>query len=359
MDRSFTARFAHRSDTRANIVGTYALLLVGNGFAWTWAFVQFGGRPALLGTALLAYLFGLRHAVDADHIAAIDNVVRKLMREGQKPLAVGLFFSLGHSTVVVLATVAVAASAATLQTRFEAFRSVGSIIGTGVSALFLFAIAASNLVILAGVWQSFRNTRRGEKIVPEHLDLLLVGGGVLERVFRALFRLVSKSWHMYPIGLLFGVGFDTATEIGLLGVSSAQVVQGMSLWSMLILPALFAAGMVLVDTTDGVLMVGAYGWAFANPIRKLWYNLTITTISVVSTSTIPAANRAGKISIEAFALMADKLKFGGSFWIIVGELNASLGTVGFAVVFVFAACWVISALVYRWRGCDVLTPDSR
>jgi len=351
MDQSFTALFAHRSDTRTNIVGTYALLLVGNGFAWTWAFVQFGGRPALLGTALLAYLFGLRHAVDADHIAAIDNVVRKLMREGQKPLAVGLFFSLGHSTVVALATVAVAASAATLQTRFETFRSVGSIIGTGVSALFLFAIAASNLVILASVWQSFRNAHRGDKIVPEHLDSLLVGGGVLERVFRALFRLVSKSWHMYPIGLLFGVGFDTATEIGLLGVSSAQVVQGMSLWSMLIFPALFAAGMVLVDTTDGVFMVGAYGWAFANPIRKLWYNLTITTISVLAALMIG--------SIEAFALMADKLKFGGSFWIIVGELNASLGTVGFAVVFVFAACWVISALVYRWRGCDVLTPDSR
>ena len=217
--------------------------------------------------------------------------------------------------------------------------------------MFLFAIAASNLVILAGVWQSFRNAHRGEKIVPEHLDSLLVGGGVLERVFRALFRLVSKSWHMYPLGLLFGVGFDTATEIGLLGVSSAQVVQGMSLWSMLIFPALFAAGMVLVDTTDGVFMVGAYGWAFANPIRKLWYNLTITTISVLAALMIG--------SIEAFALMADKLKFGGSFWIIVGELNASLGTVGFAVVFVFAACWVISALVYRWRGCDVLTPDSR
>jgi high-affinity nickel-transport protein len=350
MDRLFTVLLAHRSDTRANIVGTYALLLVGNGFAWTWAFVQFGGRPVLLETALLAYLFGLRHAVDADHIAAIDNVVRKLMQEGQKPLAVGLFFSLGHSTVVALATVAVAASAATLQTRFEAFRSVGSIIGTGVSALFLFAIAASNLVILAGVWQSFRNARGG-KIAPQHLDSLLVGRGVLERVFRALFRLVSKSWHMYPLGFLFGVGFDTATEIGLLGVSSAQVIQGMSLWSMLIFPALFAAGMVLVDTTDGVFMVGAYGWAFANPIRKLWYNLSITAVSVLAALMIG--------SIEVFALMADKLKFGGSVWIVIGELNASLGTIGFAVVFMFAACWVISALVYRWRGYDVLTPDSR
>ena len=350
MDRLFTVLLAHRSDTRANIVGTYALLLVGNGFAWTWAFVQFGGRPVLLETALLAYLFGLRHAVDADHIAAIDNVVRKLMQEGQKPLAVGLFFSLGHSTVVALATVAVAASAATLQTRFEAFRSVGSIIGTGVSALFLFAIAASNLVILAGVWQSFRNARGG-KIAPQDLDSLLVVRGVLERVFRALFRLVSKSWHMYPLGFLFGVGFDTATEIGLLGVSSAQVIQGMSLWSMLIFPALFAAGMVLVDTTDGVFMVGAYGWAFANPIRKLWYNLSITAVSVLAALMIG--------SIEVFALMADKLKFGGSVWIVIGELNASLGTIGFAVVFMFAACWVISALVYRWRGYDVLTPDSR
>jgi nickel/cobalt transporter (NiCoT) family protein len=337
------------SRQRSELLGLYGLLIAANAGAWVWAFVVFGHQPALLGTALLAYTFGLRHAVDADHIAAIDNVVRKLMQVGQRPLSVGFFFALGHSTVVVLATVAIAATAAALQSRFEEFREVGGVIGTGVSALFLLSIALVNLVVLIAVWRNFRHVRRGGRIEPQHLDVLVAGGGVLARVFRALFGIVSRSWHMYPLGFLFGLGFDTATEIGLLGISATQVAQGMSIWSILVFPALFTSGMALVDTTDGVFMVRAYGWAFTNPIRKLWYNLTITSVSVVVAFLIGG--------IEALGLFADKLDLKGDFWTAIRSLNESLGIVGFVVIGVFVVCWIASALIYRWKRYDELTPN--
>jgi nickel/cobalt transporter (NiCoT) family protein len=239
------------------LTGIYVVLVGFNVAIWILAFVEFGDRPTLMGTALLAYMFGLRHAVDADHIAAIDNVVRKLMQENKRPLSVGFFFSLGHSTVVVLATVAIAFSAASLQARFETFRDTGGAIGTAVSAIFLLAIALVNVVILRNVWRSFQHVRRGGRIEADHLEMLLSGRGLLARLFRPLFRMISKSWHMYPLGFLFGLGFDTATEIGLLGISAAQASRGMSPFLILIFPALFTAGMTLIDTTDGVFMIGA------------------------------------------------------------------------------------------------------
>ncbi len=269
------------ADQRAKILAIYVLLFAVNAVAWTWAVIALAERPTLLGTAFLAYVLGLRHAVDADHIAAIDNVVRKLMQEGKRPVSVGLFFSLGHSLAIALAVAAIAAMAFALEGRFQQFKSVGSIIGTGASAFFLLTIAAINLVILRGVWRSFRRTRRGEPVAEQELDLLLSGRGFLTRIFRPLFRMVSRSWQMLPVGFLFGLGFDTATEISLFTVAASQVSGGMTFATVMIFPALFTAGMTLVDTTDSVLMVGAYGWAFLNPIRKIWYNLTITAISVV------------------------------------------------------------------------------
>ena len=192
-------------------------------------------------------------------------------------------------------------------------RSIGSVIGTGASAFFLLAIAAINLVILRGVWRSFRRARRGEPVAEHELDHLLSGRGFLARIFRPLFRMVSRSWQMFPIGFLFGLGFDTATEITLFTVAASQASGGMSFATVMIFPALFAAGMTLVDTTDSVLMVGAYGWAFLNPIRKIWYNLTITAISVVVALLIGG--------IEALGLIADKLGLKAAFWELIGNLN--------------------------------------
>jgi high-affinity nickel-transport protein len=335
-------------EKRRKTVGICMILVLANALAWTWALLELADRPVLFATTFLAYTFGLRHAVDADHIAAIDNVVRKLMQEGKRPLSVGFFFSLGHSTVVVLATIGIAATAAMLQSRFESLKALGGVISTSVSIFFLLTIAAVNLMILISVWRSFQQVRRGHRLEFEHLDMLFAGRGLLARLFKGTFRIITKSWHMYPLGFLFGLGFDTATEIGLLGFSAAQVMQGMSLWSMLIFPALFTAGMVLVDTIDGILMVGAYGWAFANPIRKLWYNLTITAMSVTIALLVGG--------IEALGLLAEKLGIKGSFWVAASDLNASLGTFGFVVIAAFIICWVVSALIYRYKGYEQLGP---
>lgn len=329
---------------RARIVGIYALLVGINVLAWVWALAEFHDRPALLGIALLAYTFGLRHAVDADHIAAIDNVTRKLMQEGKRPFAAGFFFSLGHSTVVVALSIAIAATAAALQSSFEGFKAVGGLIGTGVSAFFLFAIAIANTVILVSIYRSFKAVRRGGRFVEADLDLILANRGLLGRLFRRLFRLIERSWQMYPLGLLFGLGFDTATEVGLLGISAAEASKGLSIWSILVFPALFTAGMSLIDTTDSVLMQGAYGWAFVKPIRKLYYNMTITAVSVVMALLIGG--------IEALGLIADKLSLAGAFWDFIGELNDNFGTIGYLIVGVFLASWLISAIVYRVKRYD-------
>jgi nickel/cobalt transporter (NiCoT) family protein len=228
---------------RGKVIALYVLLIGANVLAWTWAVVALAERPTLLGTAFLAYVLGLRHAVDADHIATIDNVVRKLMQEGKRPISVGLFFSLGHSLSIVLAVAAIAATAFALQGHFENFKAVGSLIGTGASAFFLLAIAAINLVILRHVWASFRRARRGEAVGEHELDMLLSGRGLLSRLFRPLFRMVSRSWQMFPVGFLFGLGFDTATEISLFTVAASQASGGMSFSTVMIFPALFTAGM--------------------------------------------------------------------------------------------------------------------
>jgi high-affinity nickel-transport protein len=332
------------SEQRTKIVAIYVLLLAINAAAWTWAVMALSDRPALLGTAVLAYLLGLRHAVDADHIASIDNVVRKLMQEGKRPVSVGLFFSLGHSLAVTLAVAAIAGTAFALEGRLHPFKVVGSIIGTGASAFFLLAIAVINLVILRSVWQSFRRARRGEPVNDHELDLLLSGRGLLARLFRPLFRMVSRSWQMLPVGFLFGLGFDTATEISLFTVAASQASGGLSFGTVMIFPTLFTAGMTLVDTSDSVLMVGAYGWAFLNPIRKIWYNLTITAISVVVALMIGG--------IEALNLIVGKIGLAGSFWDLVGDLNQGLAHFGYLVVGVFILSWAVSYLIYRWRRLD-------
>jgi len=324
---------------RDRLVPLFVLLVAANIGAWLWAWAVFHDRPTLLGTALLAWVFGLRHAVDADHIAAIDNVVRKLMQDGRRPCAVGAWFSLGHSTVVVLAAALIALGAAAMQNRFAAFKDTGALVGTVVSALFLLLIALVNVVILVGVWRGFQRVRRGGTLDEEGLNALLAGRGLLARIFRPIFRGISREWQMYPVGFLFGLGFDTATEIGLLAISANQVAQGMSPWQTMVFPALFTAGMALVDTADSTLMVGAYGWASSHPIRKLWYNLTITLASVLVALLIGG--------IEALGLISDQFGLSGDFWDMVGNLNDNINYLGFAVVAVFVLCWAGSAVLYR------------
>ena len=331
---------------KTKIAMVYALLLAANIAAWIWALAAFRDEPALLGTALLAYMFGLRHAFDADHIAAIDNVVRKLMQEGRAPFSAGFYFSLGHSTVVVLALLVVATAAAAMRDRLETFHDVGGTIGTAVSTLFLLTIGIANLAILKSIWRAFTRARRGGQVDGEDLAMLLSGRGFFARIFRSVFGIVSRSWHLYPIGFLFGLGFDTATEIGLLGLSATQVAHGMSFWTVLVFPALFTAGMSLMDTTDSVLMTGVYGWAFVKPIRKLWYNLTITAASVAVALFIG--------SVEGLGLIGEKLGLEGRFWDIISSLNGNLTNFGLVVVGIFIASWMLSAVVYRTGRLDDL-----
>jgi high-affinity nickel-transport protein len=218
----------------------------------------------------------------------------------------------------------------------------GTLVGTLVSVMFLFAIAMINLVVLVGVFRVFRRAKRGQDYAEEELNVFLAQRGLLSRLFRALFRLISRSWHMYPLGFLFGLGFDTATEIGLLGISAAEASKGLSIWSILVFPALFTAGMSLVDTSDGVLMVGAYGWAFVNPFRKLYYNLTITGVSVIVAVVVGA--------IEALGLVAGKLGLSGGIWSSIAFASGNFTALGYLVVGVFVVSWLASLAIYRVMG---------
>jgi nickel/cobalt transporter (NiCoT) family protein len=337
----------------AKVIGISILLIGANVAAWLWALTALHNYPILLGTATLAYTFGLRHAFDADHIATIDNVTRKLMQEGKRPVAVGFFFSLGHSTIVVALSVAIAITATALQSKFDNFTSIGGIVGTLVSALFLFAIAVANILILKSIYRTFQIVRNSGKFVEQDLDLMLSQRGFMGRILRRFFHLIERSWHMYPLGLLFGLGFDTATEVGLLGISATQGTQGMSIWSILVFPTLFTAGMSLMDTTDSILMLGAYGWAFVKPIRKLYYNLTITAVSVVVAVVVGG--------LEVLNLIGDQLGLTdvGGFWGAIGAINDNFGILGYLIVGIFVVSWLISLIVYRAKGYDEIEVTTR
>ena len=336
------ANLSRRPTSR--IIPLYALLVAANVLAWGWAWIAFRDRPVLLGTAFLAYAFGLRHAFDADHIAAIDNVVRKMMQERRQADTVGFFFSLGHSTVVVLASLVIAAAASSIDGGLDSVHEAGSVIGTVLSASFLLAVGVANLFVLKGVVAAFARVRRGGDLVEEDLDALMAGHGLLARIFRPLFGAVSRAWHMYPIGFLFGLGFDTASEVGLLGISATQAAQGASFGDVMIFPVLFTAGMSLMDTTDSILMTRVYGWAFINPVRKLWYNMTLTACSIVIAIFIG--------SIEALGLIADKFSLQGTFWTIIGRLNDNFGYVGLSVVGLFVFAWLVSIAIYNAKRYD-------
>jgi len=329
--------------TRNRIVRMYTVLIAFNLLAWGLALIASVSYPILLPTAFLAYTFGLRHAVDADHIAAIDNTTRKLMSDGQRPVGVGLFFSLGHSTVVVALSVVIALFASVI-TDIPALQEIGGLIGTSVSAAFLLVIGVINLVVLVDIYRMFRRVAGGGSYSEATLEEFLNERGLLARIFRPMLRAIRQSWHMYPLGLLFGLGFDTASEVALLGLAATSGANHVPIAFILVLPALFAAGMSLVDATDGVLMLGAYGWAYVKPIRKLYYNLNITFVSVLIAFAIGG--------IEVLSIVAERFGLRGGLWNFVRDLD--FGIIGFGIIGIFVASWTASTLIYRWKRYDSL-----
>jgi high-affinity nickel-transport protein len=326
---------------RGGIALICGVLLAGNVAAWAAAWFAFRGQPALLAAANLAYLFGLRHAFDADHIAAIDNVTRRLMHDGRPAIAGGLFFSLGHSSLVVAFSLAIALLAGPVEAGFAVFGRWSGLIGTSLSAAFLFVIAAANLAVAGEVWTLLQKARLGHALDETALRASLDRRGLIGRLLRPAFRLVSRSWHMFPLGVMFALGFETASEVGLLGISATAAASGVWRWSILIFPALFTAAMTLADTTDGILMAGAYGWAFGTPIRKLWYNFTVTLLSVFVAGFVGA--------IEAFGLIGRGAGLDGASWRWIGALGRDSAALGLAILGLFLASWSLANLLYRLK----------
>lgn len=304
-----------------------------------------GGKAFGVGVGLTAYTLGMRHAFDADHIAAIDNTTRKLMNDGRRPLAVGFFFSLGHSTVVfalaVLLACGVQAVVGPVRDDSSTLHHYTGLIGTSVSGVFLYAIALLNVIVLVGILRVFARVRRGEydpdtdaAELERHLD----NRGLINRLLGRVTKSITKSWHCYPVGLLFGLGFDTATEIALLVLAGTSAAAGLPWYAIMCLPVLFTAGMCLLDTIDGSFMNFAYGWAFSNPVRKIYYNLTITALSVAVALLIG--------SIELLVVLADQFGWRGAFWSWIGGLD--LNTIGYVVVGMFVVTWAVALLVWRY-----------
>jgi high-affinity nickel-transport protein len=293
--------------------------------------------PALAGLGVLAYTFGLRHAFDADHIAAIDNTTRKLLAHGKRPLGVGFFFSLGHSTIVFALTATLAVGARTVNAHLPGFQNWGGTIGAGVSGTFLWIIGILNLLVLLDVLRVFVELRGGA-YDEAALEERLLDRGFMSRLFIGrLFHFVSTSWHMYPLGVLFGLGFDTATEVGLLAIAAGVATHHVPFLAVISLPILFAAGMSLMDTADGAFMSHAYGWAFSNPVRRIYYNITVTTLSVAVALLIG--------TVELLQVFAQRLAWDGGFFSFLDGLD--FGALGYGVVGLFVLTWVASVVVWK------------
>lgn len=293
--------------------------------------------PSFWGIGLLAYTLGLRHAFDVDHIAAIDNTVRKLVQQQKNPLGVGFYFSLGHSSVVFLMAIAAALSVQWAQRELPWMRDIGGIIGASVSGSFLVIIGIINLFILLGLYQLFLKYRKGLHDEDE-FEKLLNSRGFFARIIAPFYKFINKSWHVYPLGFLFGLGFDTASEVALLAISAGAVKDSVPFIGILSLPLLFAAGMSMMDTADGMFMTKAYKWAFSTPLRKLYYNLTVTTLAVATALLIGV--------IELGQVLAEEIGLEGEFWRWLQRLD--FGMMGYILVGVFVLAWAISYGVWKW-----------
>ncbi len=336
----FTRTLSSREWLRLSGFGgaVLALHLLGWGL-----FAFYSGRyPALAGLGVLAYSFGLRHAFDADHIAAIDNTTRKLLGQGKRPLGVGFFFSLGHSTIVLGLATALAVAAKTVRARIPGLESYGGTIGAGVSGTFLWVIGVLNLLVLLDIVRISQEIRRGH-YDSARLEERLQDRGFMNRfLLGRFFRLIGSSWQMYPLGLLFGLGFDTATEVGLLALAAGVASHAVPFLAVVSLPILFAAGMSLMDTADGAFMSQAYGWAFSNPIRKIYYNLTVTSLSVTVALAVG--------TIEILQVVSGRLGLSSGPLAWIGRLDFQ--TLGYAIVGLFLATWAGSATIWKTRRIE-------
>lgn len=342
-----TINLSRNEKVKITIIFSVLLIITAIGFSAAF----FIGKIAVVlgGLGIVAYVFGLRHGVDADHIAAIDNTTRKLMQEGKRPFTVGMWFSLGHSTVVVALIIALILATRTVATNIPALQSTGAVIGTLVSGIFLWIIGFINAVIVIGIYKIFQTLKQG-KLNQAELDNLLENRGFMNRFFRPLFRVISKPWHIYPVGVLFGLGFDTASEVALIAISvGIGVSTSIPLYYILILPLLFTCGMVTVDTADGVAMRVAYGWAFLNPIRKIYYNLTVTVISVLVAWVIG--------TIELLQVLSAELNLNGLFWNWLNTINFEM--IGFGIVALFIVSWLVSFGYWRVKKYDKLEPFNQ
>ena len=327
----------------AGFFGSVAVLHV---LGWGLLLIYGASHPGFLALGGLAYTFGLRHAFDADHISAIDNTTRKLLQNGRKPVGVGFFFSLGHSTVVLLIAVALGLAVKWVVEGVVSdsgeLRSIGGAVGTLISGGFLVAIGILNLVVLLGIVRVYRNMRRGE-YDEASLEEELASGGLMTRVFGRIFRLVDQSWHMYPIGFLFGLGFDTASEVALLAISAGAAAQGLPFAAVISLPLIFAAGMSLMDTADGAFMSKAYSWAFASPIRKVFYNLTVTGLSVFIALFVGC--------VELIQILVRILGLHGGVFNAVADFDF-IGKSGYVIAGAFVVTWAAALLFYKVRRID-------
>jgi nickel/cobalt transporter (NiCoT) family protein len=299
-------------------------------------------NPALAGLGSLAYTFGLRHAFDADHIAAIDNTTRKFLQDGKRSMGVGFFFSLGHSTIVFSLAAGLAVAAKTVNSKIPSFRNYGGYIGASVSGTFLLLIGLLNLVVLLDILGVFRQMKRGV-YNEQKLEQALENQGLMSRFFlKRIGDRIDASWKMYPLGVLFGLGFDTATEVGLLAIAAGVATHNVPFLAVISLPIIFAAGMSLMDTADGAFMSHAYGWAFSNPIRKVYYNITVTSLSVAVALIIGM--------IELLQVLAAKLSLDGGFWAFIDDLD--FGHIGYVVVAMFVATWALSVILWKSRRIE-------
>src|SRR5438128_6206348 len=309
-----------------------------------WGFFLYYSRhnPALAGLGTLAYTFGLRHAFDADHIAAIDNTTRKFLQDGKRSLGVGFFFSLGHSTIVFSLAAGLAVAAKSVNSRLPGFHEYGSYVGAGISGTFLWIIGVLNLLVLLDILRIFRDMRRGS-YDRQRLEERLLDRGFMNRFFVGRFASrIRASWQMYPLGVLFGLGFDTATEVGLLALAAGVATHHVPFLAVISLPLLFAAGMCLMDTADGAFMSHAYGWAFSNPVRKVYYNITVTSLSVAVALLIG--------TIELLQVAATKFSLNTGFWAFLNNLDFS--KVGYGIVGLFVLTWAASVLLWKTRRIE-------